>query len=304
MSKLLLKKIGVGGPPLPSRTFLLGVEGIGKTTFGANSPNPLFITPEDGLSEFPEVDRFCPESWDDITGLVAELIGEDKLNYNTVVIDTSDWMERLVYTWVCNDASVDDINKAYGGYGKGHDRATSELVVLLRQLDLLRAKHHVRIIILGHVHIKPFTDPAGEAWDRWEGKGNKKFVGVIREWADSVLFATREVHKIKRADGSGEKAAGGERVIHTTWHPGFDAKNRQSLPPTLPLSWEAYESAEGGSKPDNLVERIQTLYPLVRESMSDDDKSAWDDRVKNLDGISPDRLRTAVSILQEIANQD
>ena len=303
MSKLL-QKIGVGGPPLPSRVFLLGVEGIGKTTFGANAPDPLFITSEDGLSEFPGVERFPADAWEDITGLVAELIGQDELKYKSLVIDTSDWMERLVYAWVCNDANTDDINKAYGGYGKGHDRATSELVLFLRHLDQLRAKHDVRIIILGHVHIKPFTDPAGEAWDRWEGKGNKKFVGVIREWADSVLFATREVHKIKRADGSGEKAAGGERVIHTTWHPGFDAKNRQSLPPKMPLSWESYESAEGGSDEVDLVERIQTIYPLVRESMSDEDKKAWDDRVKNLGGIAPDRLRTAVSILQEIANQD
>lgn len=304
MSNKLLSKIGVGGKPLPSRVFLLGVEGIGKTTFGANAPKPLFICGEDGLSEFPKVKRFSPETWEEVTGLVGELLSEDKLPFETIVIDTSDWLERLVYAWVCTDAGADDINKAYGGYGKGHDRATAELVLLLRHLDQIRAKHSARIVILGHVHIKPFTDPAGEAWDRWEAKGNKKFAGVIREWADSVLFATREVHKIKRADGSGEKAAGGERVIHTTWQVGFDAKNRMSLPPTLPLSWDSYAEAEGGLKEENLVERIQTLYPLVRGAMSEEDQASWDERINSLEGVSPDRLRTAISILQEIADQD
>ena len=304
MSNKLLTKIGVGGPPLPSRVFLLGVEGIGKTTFGANAPKPLFITSEDGLSEFPDVARFNPDSWEEITGLVGELLGQDKLAYGSIVIDTADWMERMVYEWVCKEAGTDDINKAFGGYGKGHDRATAELVLFLRHLDQLRAKHNTRVIILGHVHIKAFTDPAGEAWDRWEAKGNKKFAGVIREWADSVLFATREVHKIKRADGSGEKAAGGERVIHTTWHPGFDAKNRQSLPATLPLSWDAFAEAEGGSKPENLIERIKTIYPLVRGSMSEEDVAAWDERLKNLEDVSDDRLRTAISILQEIADSE
>ena len=303
MSKLL-SKIAKGGKPLPSRTFLLGMEGIGKTTFGANAPNPLFITSEDGLSEFPEVERFNPDDWDSVKSVVAELLGEKKIKFKTLVFDTSDWLERMVYDWVCADAGTDDINKAYGGYGKGHDRATSELVVLLRSLDLLRAKHEIRIVFLGHVHIKPFTDPAGESWDRWEAKGNKKFAGVIREWADCVLFATREVHKIKRSDGSGEKAAGGERIIHTTWHPGFDAKNRMSLPEKLPLSWDAYETAEKGSEPEDLVERIQTLYPLVRPSMSDEDQKAWDSKINNLKDVSPDRLRTAVSILQEIADNE
>tara|TARA_R100000808_G_scaffold25089_2_gene61686 strand:- start:5906 stop:6817 length:912 start_codon:yes stop_codon:yes gene_type:complete len=301
MSKLL-KKIGIGGKELPSRVFLLGVEGIGKTTFGANAPRPLFITSEDGLSEFGKIERFSPDSWEEITGVVGELLSQDKIDYKSLVVDTSDWMERMVYEWVCADAGTDDINKAYGGYGKGHDRATSELVVFLRQLDQLRQKHDTRIIILGHVHIKPFTDPAGEAWDRWEAKGNKKFAGVIREWADCVLFATRDVHKIKRQDGSGEKAAGGERVIYTTWHPGFDAKNRKSLPAKLPLSWDSFEAAESSSKPEDLVERIQTIYPLVRPSMSEEDAKAWDERLKDLEGVSEDRLRTAISILQEIAD--
>ena len=303
MSKLL-KKIGIGGEELPSRVFLLGVEGIGKTTFGANAPRPLFITSEDGLSEFNKIERCSPDSWEEITGVVGELLSQDKIDYKSLVVDTSDWMERMIYDWVCKDASTDDINKAYGGYGKGHDRATSELVVFLRQLDQLRQKHKTRIIILGHVHIKAFTDPAGEAWDRWEAKGNKKFAGVIREWSDSVLFATRDVHKIKRADGSGDKAAGGERVIYTTWHPGFDAKNRKSLPSKLPLSWEAFEAAENSTGGEDLIERIQTLYPLVRPSMPEEDAKAWDEKIKNLEGVEEDRLRTAISILQEIADSE
>jgi len=36
--------------PKPPRITIFGVAGIGKTSFGASAPNPVFLQTEDGLS--------------------------------------------------------------------------------------------------------------------------------------------------------------------------------------------------------------------------------------------------------------
>jgi len=209
-------------------------------------------------------------------------------------------MERLDVEYVCRIEGVENIEKVGGGYGKGAARAVQELHGFLRRLDALRVKHGTRIIILGHVHIKPFTDPAGEQWDRWEAKGNKGFTGMLREWADCVLFASRSVVKIKRKDGRGEKAGGGDRVIHTTWQPGFDAKNRLSLPETIDLSWSAYQEAEEESRPAALVARAEALITALLPTLDDEEKKKWEIHLPKLKTYSAANLRRAVSRLQEI----
>ena len=53
----ILTKIQRGRQPMPPRLVLYGTEGIGKSTFAAQSPHPVFIPTEDGLSEI-DCDRF------------------------------------------------------------------------------------------------------------------------------------------------------------------------------------------------------------------------------------------------------
>lgn len=47
----LLEKIQTGRSNRPPRLLVYGVEGIGKSTFAAHAPNPIFIQTEDGLDE-------------------------------------------------------------------------------------------------------------------------------------------------------------------------------------------------------------------------------------------------------------
>ena len=37
--------------PQPPRIMIYGSEGVGKSTFAASSPKPVFVQTEDGLSE-------------------------------------------------------------------------------------------------------------------------------------------------------------------------------------------------------------------------------------------------------------
>ena len=53
----VLESIQHGRQPKPPRVLLYGVEGIGKSTFGSEAPQPIFVQTEDGLDEI-DCDRF------------------------------------------------------------------------------------------------------------------------------------------------------------------------------------------------------------------------------------------------------
>lgn len=101
---------------------IYGSEGIGKSTFAALVPNPVFVQTEDGLSEI-DCSKFpLAKSFDDVV-LQLQAVRDEQHDYGTVVIDSLDWLERLVWDRVCADYGVKSIEKADGGYGKGYVHA-------------------------------------------------------------------------------------------------------------------------------------------------------------------------------------
>ena len=289
----ILSKIKRGGESLPPRILLSGPEGIGKSTFAANAPSPLFISQEQGLTGLDHVARIAPESFSDVLQTVDELT-KDAGEFKTLVIDTTDWLERSIHAFVCKRDGQQNI-EGYG-FGKGYKVAELELSTLLSKLDALRERQKVGIILLSHVQIKTFTQPGGEQWDRYEMKGHKGVTGILREWPDACLFAVYEVFKSKNAGARNEKTIGGGRILHTTWSPGWDAKNRLSLPDTIDLSWDAFAEAVEANSPDKL-RRIYTEL-LKTAQLEAPTRAKWE--AVKLETLSADRIRDGIAKLQKL----
>ena len=289
----IMQKIKRGGESLPPRVSLAGPEGIGKSTFGASAPAPLFISQEDGLTGLDHVARVNPDSFADVLALVDELAANGS-DFKTLVIDTVDWLERSIHQYICKRDGKDGVEDY--GYGKGYKVAEQELVLLLSKLDNLRARQKMGIILLSHVHIKPFNSPDGESWDRYEMKGHKGVTGILREWPDACLFAVYEVFKTKDKGDNREKVIGGDRVIHTTWSPGWDAKNRLGLPDTLPLSFEEFDAAVQANRPDKL--REQYLALLKTADMPAADREKWGK--VDVASLPPDRIKGGIAKLKAL----
>jgi len=289
----ILAKIKRGGESLPPRILLSGPEGIGKSTFGASAPSPLFISQEQGLTGLDHVARITPESYADVTATVDELTSNPG-EFKTLVIDTTDSLERSIHAFVCKRDGQQNI-EGYG-FGKGYKVAEFELSALLNKLDTLRERQKFGIILLSHVQIKTFTQPGGEQWDRYEMKGHKGFTGILREWPDACLFAVYEVFKTKTAGGKAEKTIGGGRIIQTCWSPGWDAKNRLALPETLSLSYEDFAAAVDANSPARLRDQFKAL--LASANMSDADKAKW---VKTpVETLPADRIKAGIEKLQKL----
>ncbi len=227
MLKDLVKKTIDRKPP---RIVLHGIHGIGKSSWAAGAPAPIFIPTEDGLVNI-EVDHFpVAPTLDDFFGHMNALLSEEN-EYKTVVIDTVDWLEKLIWRKVCEDNNVKNIEAC--GYGRGYVFAMQHWDRFFTGLNMLRDKG-MAVVLLAHNEIKTFNPPDGEGYDRYQIKLHKHAAAKLEEWADMVLFANFKIY----VDADSNKVVNSsERVIHTTNRPAWRAKTRFTLPDELPLDF-------------------------------------------------------------------
>ena len=92
----------------PVKTVLYGPEGIGKSTFAAQFPAPVFIDTEGGTKRLNVARLPAPTSWAMLLDEVAE-VSRGNVPCGTLVIDTADWAERLCIDAVCARAKVNTV---------------------------------------------------------------------------------------------------------------------------------------------------------------------------------------------------
>ena len=227
----------------PRRIMLYGVHGIGKTSFSADSPNAVFLPTEDGLSDIDCESYPLSECFGQFMHYLQELNDEEH-DRTTAVVDSLDWLERLIWAEVEKEQGVDSIEDI--GYAKGYTFALKYWRQVLNKLDMLRNDRGMTSILIAHAKIERFTPPDTDAFDRYSPKLHKHASGIVQEWCDEVLFANYQVFTQTQGEGFDKQTKGvgtGVRVIHTSELPAHNAKNRAKLPTTLPLSWRAYSEA-------------------------------------------------------------
>lgn len=260
----LLSQVSKGRLSKPHRVLIYGPDGVGKSTFAADAPNPIFIGSEDGTSNLDVVRFPRLKSLNDVASAVSELITTPH-EYKTLVIDSLDWLEPMVWEKVCKDNNKSSIEEVGGGYGKGYVEANQEWRALMNQLVDLQEKTKMNLVVIAHAQIKTFTDPIKNAsYDRYVLKLNEKASALWREFVDSVLFTNFEVF-VKNPEDRKAKAYGdGARYIYTERRPAWDAKNRMGLPFQMPLSWADYDSStKNGKNSENIRQNIITLVSEV-----------------------------------------
>ncbi len=230
-----------GKIPCAKKVVIYGPEGIGKSTFAAQFPDPVFIDTE-GSTKDMDVARFeKPSSWT----MLMEQIRYIKMNPSTcktLVVDTADWAEQMCVADLCSrygKKGVEDF-----GYGNGYVYAKEEFGRFLNALEEV-VDAGIHVILTAHAHMRKFEQPDElGSYDRWEMKLGKKTSSqtspLVKEWADMVLFANYKTWSIATDDkGKKRKAQGGARVMYTSHHPCWDAKNRYGLPEEVPFEYHS-----------------------------------------------------------------
>lgn len=303
-----------GKIPKGLKFVVYGPEGIGKSTFVSHIPGIVYIDTE-GSTASMDVPRMPkPTSWQMLIQ-EAEYVRDHAQEFGALVIDTADWAERLCMDAVCAShpvsgkpmASIED-----AGYGKGYVYLYEEFGKLLNILQEITDRG-VHAGFTAHAIMRKFEQPDEMgAYDRWELKMSKKVAPLVKEWCDILLFANYKTMVYATDDkGRKHKAAGGQRVMYTTHHPCWDAKNRQGLPDEMPFEFAQVASlfAPIGSAPAPVIQAEEQIPipaavpesaqeapapPPVTNSDEQDIPTALLD-LMIADGIKPTEVKAAVA---------
>lgn len=93
------------------------------------------------------------------------------------------------------------------------------------------------MVITAHAKMRKFEQPDEMgAYDRWEMKLSKQVAPLLKEWCDLLLFCNYKTFVVT-AQNETKKVQGGKRVMYTSHHPCWDAKNRHGLPEEIELDY-------------------------------------------------------------------
>lgn len=250
------------------KVVIYGPEGIGKSSFASQFPDPVFIDTE-GSTDNMDVARLDkPTSW---TMLVNEIafIKANPTECKTLIVDTVDWAEQLAVAHVCSQHGKQGIEDF--GWGKGYTYVQEEMGRFLNALSDL-VDMGINVVLTAHAQIKKFEQPDEMgSYDRYELKlGQKtgsKTAPLVKEWADMVLFANYKT-LVMTTDNGKKKAQGGERVMYTNHRPAWDAKNRHGLPDEMPFNYARIAHIFAGQQqvPQPQVEQLQTVAPEPQQT--------------------------------------
>lgn len=234
-----------------------GGEKVGKSTFCNQAPRPLFLPTEEGLkgmdaraATFDGKQRL--ESWGEFDAALtyAETHPND---YDTLVIDSGDWLEMLIHSNIAATYKKTNIAEAAGGYGKGYLEALEYWKNILMRLDRVN-KMGKFIIIICHSKATLFNDPASEPYDMWTIKlhNTKNQTGsleLLKEWADIIAFANVQTFVTETVTTAGQDAnkkhranTTGKRELHLENNKAFLAGNRYGMKGSCDLTWAAFMS--------------------------------------------------------------
>ena len=251
-------QISKGKQSRAQKIVLYGTEGIGKSTLAAQMPDPLFIDTEGGTAQM-DVRRFAPKDYTDLLSSIREVARTPGI-CKTLVLDTADWAEQSCIRDVCaryKKTGVEDF-----GYGKGYTYVAEEFQKLLKALDSVIAAG-IHVMVTAHAKLRKIElpDEMG-AFDHYEMKLSKQVAPLLKEWADLVLFANYKTYVVT-TDTNTKKAQGGKRVMYTTHHTCWDAKNRHGLPDELPLDYRAIAHLFEDGAPTQQTSAPQSAPPVA-----------------------------------------
>jgi len=229
-----VKRVSASQPP---RVLIYAPPGLGKTTLGNEFPAPIFLQTEQGEGTGMELDTFgLLNSYTQLIEAVGALYSEEH-QFQTVVLDSLDKLEPLLWAAVANDHKWDSIESP--GYGKGYIAADGYWRNLIEGLNALRNDRGMGVVLLAHSAVERFDDPRTASYSRFDIRLHKRGQAIIEDEVDLIAFINFEATVKEEDQGFNRKrshAEGGtQRFIYCEGRPSMNAKNRYGIPHKIPF---------------------------------------------------------------------
>ncbi|MEM6692781.1 MAG: AAA family ATPase, partial [Planctomycetota bacterium] len=235
----------------PPRIVIAGTSKVGKSTFASGAPGSLFlpIDKEEGIDDVDVMSFPVAKGYDDVLQAMRALY-EDEHKFKTLTIDSVSTLQPLVMRKAREMENVESDAKLGGGYGRQYDTPLNLWTKILTGIDSLRDKKGMASILVGHVTTTKFEDPIVGSYTQYELDLPTKIRETIYRWADVILFANWESHRITEEAGFNKKehrgGDGGTRKLYTqrrASHPGGGRGVYGRLPYEMELSYGSFMSA-------------------------------------------------------------
>lgn len=238
-------KITKGKVEKPLFILLYGPDKVGKSTWAASAPNPVFICTEEGSNQLDVARYEKPGSFHEVKAQIKQTIEEPE--YKTLVIDSIDWLEPMIFEQVCAESDKMPKTIADIPFGKGYPLAVQKWREILEELDKV-IESGKTVILLAHSVLKRFEDPsAPTGYDRFQLKlydgsttsKTESSADLIKQRVDAILFANFKVYP--NSEDKRRAYGDGTRVIYPERRPAYDAGNRFGITDEMPLSdWDTF----------------------------------------------------------------
>lgn len=218
----------------PERMLIYGPPGTGKTTLATEWPNPVVFDIERGLP--PGIEVANHQDFDNFESVMEGLdaLYNQEHDFQTLVIDTLDRFEPMVWRAVCEANNVASIEEVGGGYGKGYLEADRFWRDFLEGLNALRRDRRMAIVMVAHSNVVTLPSPTTESFPSYDIRLHKRALAIVQDEVDAILFMNQDVAVKETKGGFNKKTArgigGGNRWIYTDGRPAFTAKNRYRFP--------------------------------------------------------------------------
>ena len=258
---------------------IYGPQGVGKNTFaccehaplsvesppGAARAGVVVIQTEEGLGDIKAPAFPKAVSFEEVMEALGSLYIEEH-QFDTIVIDSLDWLEPLIWEYTCRMNSWPDIENP--GFGKGYIFTDLVWRQFFSAINDLRNDKGMTVIMTAHQTIITVEDPELPTYQTTEIKLHKRAAAIAKEYTDVILHASLKTNltndssakkaELKKGEARQLAVTTGQRIISTQPKPGATAKNRYHLPAELPLDWSAFAAAMQDS-----LNKVQTNQPTI-----------------------------------------
>lgn len=274
---MFLEQISNQQKPQGLRVMIYGEPKVGKSYFGAQIPNHVFLNLENGLEHIAGATKL---PYTDDYMVVKQMLNEletGQHNFKTLVVDSADVLENLIKKWVVglqNNSNIRDI--ADIAYGRGYPLLLTETRKLIEQFERLRTKRGMNLVFICHSEVKKMQPPVGNEYTyiapslyakTTQGDSTLK---IYSDYVDIIGYCTFKtiVQQTSTGFGSRGQAIGtGERVLHLdAANPAYIAGSRYPMPAEIPFSWESFVTALTGKQP---VKETATVIPTEQETQGE-----------------------------------
>jgi hypothetical protein len=243
-----MSKIFRATQKLPPVIVLHGLPGVGKTTLAASFPAPVFLQAVvDALKH----------------------LGTQPHDFKTVVIDSLDKLQPLIFAAVCAEHGYANIETP--GYRRGYLLADTPWSDTLRACDWLRRTRGMTIVLIAHSEIVTVNDPRVVGYTSYQLRLHRRARGLVEDAADLIGFLATDIVVKSEQGGFGKTRAradgGSTRWLHTEGRPAFVAKNRYAMPERIAIPQRFdFQNTLGKFFPQPQADTTSTAAPQPKET--------------------------------------